>query len=346
MVAHRATDTGNNAIAMQAVDQQVIGQARDWLRADQPCWLATVVATYGSSPRPVGSLLACNQAGRLVGSLSGGCVEDDLLAKLAAGALAQARPQFLRYGETEAEAEALGLPCGGHLDIVVEPLGAATAGHFDHLAERIAARQCVERTLRLRSGHCVARNVDRHAELRYDHQRGVLVQTYGPQYQLFVIGTNMVSAYVAEMAQALGYDVAVCDPRQDRLDAFEVAGVRKIRDMPDDAVRAHAADRHSAIVALNHDPRIDDMGMMEALRTDAFYVGAMGSSRTSAKRRERLLALDLTPAELDRLRAPIGLPIGSKTPPEIAVAIVAEITAVRQRRDAEARSALTALAAG
>ena len=331
---------------MQAVDQQVIGQARDWLRASEPCWLATVVATYGSSPRPVGSLLACNRQGQLKGSLSGGCVEDDLLEKLVQGELAQRHTQFFRYGETEEEAEQLGLPCGGHLDIVVEPLtpAASTVRHFDHLAERLASRACVERTVRLPEGKRESRDVERHAELRYDHAGGVLVQTYGPQYQLFVIGTNMVSAYVAEMAIALGYDVTICDPRPERLADFDVAGVRKIRDMPDDAVRAHAGDPYSAVVALNHDPRIDDMGMMEALKTDAFYVGAMGSSRTSAKRRERLLALDVTPEELNRLRAPIGLPIGSKTPPEIAVAIVAEITAVRQRRDAEARAALEPLA--
>ena len=329
---------------MQAVDQQVIGQARDWLQAGEPCWLATVVATYGSSPRPVGSLLTCNRHGQLKGSLSGGCVEDDLLEKLTRGELAQRQSQFFRYGETEEEAEQLGLPCGGHLDIVIEPFSPDAVGHFDHLADRLAARACVERTVRLRNGELASRDVERHAELRYDHAQGLLVQTYGPQYQLFVIGTNMVSAYVAEMGLALGYDVVICDPREDRLDDFGVAGVRKIRDMPDDAVRAHAGDAYSAIVALNHDPRIDDMGLMEALATDAFYIGAMGSSRTSAKRRERLLALDLTPAQLDRLHAPIGLPIGSKTPPEIAIAIVAEITAVRQRRDAEARAALDALA--
>ena len=330
---------------MQAVDQQVIGQARDWLRSGESCWLATVVATYGSSPRPVGSLLTCNRNGQLTGSLSGGCVEDDLLVKLTAGELAQ-RAQFFRYGETEEEAEELGLPCGGHLDIVIEPFAPSSTAteHFDHLVERLDQRACVERTVQLRRGQYASRNVDRHAELHYDHADGLLVQTYGPQYQLFVIGTNMVSAYVAEMALALGYDVAVCDPRQDRLDDFAVAGVRKIRDMPDDAVRSHASDAYSAIVALNHDPRIDDMGLMEALKTDAFYIGAMGSSRTSAKRRERLQDLDLTAAEIDRLHAPIGLPIGSKTPPEIAVAIVAEITAVRQRRDARARAALEALA--
>ena len=327
---------------MQAVDNQVLGQAAAWLRAGTPCWLATVVATYGSSPRPVGSLFTCNGRGQFAGSLSGGCVEDDLLAKLTRGALAQDTPQFFRYGETAAEAEQLGLPCGGHLDIVVEPLTPADAEHVAHIASRLERRACVERTVRLPSGERSSRDVARHGPLRYDHAGGVLVQICGPQYHLFVIGTNMVSAYVAEMALALGYDVSVCDPRAERLADFAVPGVYKIRDMPDDAVRAHAADAFSAIVALNHDPRIDDMGLMEALTTDAFYIGAMGSERTSAKRRERLRALDVSGAQLARLRAPIGLPIGSKTPPEIAVAIVAEITAVRHRQDATARAALAA----
>ena len=325
---------------MQAVDQQVLGQAHRWLRDRQPCWLATVVATYGSSPRPVGSLFACNAQGQFVGSLSGGCVEDDLLAKLTGGELARERPRFFRYGATAEEAERLGLPCGGRLDIVIEPLAAGAALQFERLAARLASRGCVQRALRLADGEFAIRDVARHAPLAFDRAGGLLVQTYGPQYQLLVIGTNMVAAYVAEMGLALGYDVAVCDPRAERLADFAVAGARKIRDMPDDAVRAHAADACSAIVALNHDPRIDDMGMMEALKTEAFYVGAMGSARTSAKRRERLSALEVSADELARLRAPIGLPIGSKTPPEIAVAILAEITAVRHRRETEARQAL------
>ena len=318
----------------------MIGQVRDWLRAGRGCWLATVVATYGSSPRPVGSLFACDTEGRSAGSLSGGCVEEDLLVKLGQGEIAKDRPLFFRYGETDGEIERLGLPCGGHLDIVIEPLAAAAAVHFDHIADRLRQRGCVERTLRLEGGAFESRDVEAHAPLHYDHAASVLKRTFGPQHHLFVIGTNMVAAYVAEMALALGYDVTVCDPRAERLRGFDVAGARKIRAMPDDAVRELASDPHSAIVALNHDPRIDDMGMMEALNTDAFYIGAMGSSRTSAKRRERLLSLEVPPERLARLRAPIGLPIGSKTPPEIAIAILAEIIAVRQRRQDEARAAL------
>ena len=340
---------------MQAVDQQVIGQVRDSLADGVPCWLATVVATYGSSPRPVGSLLTCDRQGRLTGSLSGGCVEEDLLDKLVRGTLAQDRAQFFRYGETAEEAEKLGLPCGGHLDIVIEPQqpDRLRRAHFEHLVERLDARQCVERTLDVATGRYSSRDVAAHRPVSYDHDAGSLVQTYGPQFQLFIIGTNMVAAYTAEIALALDYDVVVCDPRENELAQFNVPGVRKVRDMPDDAVRRDADDPYSAIVALTHDPRIDDMGLMEALKTEAFYIGAMGSERTSANRRERLLALDLSAAEIARLHAPIGLPIGSKTPPEIAVAVLAEITAVRHGKAARAARAArpatvaeTALAAG
>jgi xanthine dehydrogenase accessory factor len=149
----------------------------------------------------------------------------------------------------------------------------------------------------------------------------------------------MVSKYLAEMARNLDYSITVCDPRQQMLDDFGVSGVRLTAEMPDDAVREFANDPASAIVALTHDPRIDDMGLMEALKTQAFYVGAMGSKKTSANRRERLKALDLTDAEIDRLHAPIGIAIGSKTPPEIAISILAEITAVRSGAAASKSSA-------
>ena len=333
---------------MQAVDRQVLDQLAHWLDAGEPCWLATVVETWGSSPRPVGSLLACNPAGRIVGSLSGGCVEDDLLEKLTTGALAKERAQHFQYGITPEETERLGLPCGGHLNIVVEPLAPAaeTLRHVQTLRERVRNRGCVRRRVWLREGRRVAEPVDAHQPLAFDAEAQVLTHTYGPRFQLFIIGSGMVSAYVAEMAQALDYQVTVCDPREHLLEDFAVAGVTKVAAMPDDAIRERASDSLSAIVALTHDPRIDDMGMMEALKTEAFYVGAMGSKRTSANRRERLRALDLSEAEMERLHAPIGLPIGSKTPPEIAVAILAEITAARHGAAEAARDRLTAFAAG
>ena len=332
---------------MQAVDNEVLNQVAAWLEAEQPCWLATVVQTWGSSPRPVGSLLACDRQGRFVGSLSGGCVEDDLLEKLTQGRLAAERAQFFEYGVTSEEAEKFGLPCGGRLHIVIEPIQAAEPwrSHFRHLRARLEQRRPVRRRLELRSGAFSHQDVEAATPPLWDAEAQVLEQTYGPRRQLFIIGAGMVSKYLAELAQKLDYEVSVCDPRADLLRDFGIPGVRLVSDMPDDAVRERANDPASAIVALTHDPRIDDMGLMEALRTKAFYIGAMGSRRTSAARRKRLLALDLTDAEIERLRAPIGLPIGSKTPPEIAVAVMAEIIAVQAKRSSAARRQLERAAA-
>jgi xanthine dehydrogenase accessory factor len=331
---------------LQAVDKEVLNQINSWLQSGLSCWLATVVQTWGSSPRPVGSLLTCNTEGTVIGSLSGGCVEDDLLEKLTAGELAADGPQFFQYGITAEETEKLGLPCGGHLYIVVEPLHPTvdTQTHFAQLTTALAERRCAKRVVDLKHGRTAIVAPCSAAPLAWDEQNQVLEHTYGPAHQLFVIGSGMVSAYLAQMALSLDYEITICDPRQELLDQFSVAGVRKVADMPDDAVREYANDPATAIVALTHDPRIDDMGLMEALETEAFYIGAMGSTRSSASRRERLLALDLNPADIDRLHAPIGLPIGSKTPPEIAIAILAEITAVRKNRVTAARDHVAAIA--
>jgi len=332
---------------MHAVDEEVITQVNTWLQEGSHCWLATVIGTWGSSPRPVGSLLGCEAKGHIVGSLSGGCVEDDLLEKLTQGELAVNEAQFFKYGITTEESEKFGLPCGGSLLIVVEPLSANTKhqAHFSHLCSRLADRQRTLRIVNLKNHTLDLFDVDTHAPLQWIEDEQVLNHTYGPQHQLFIIGAGMVSKYLADMAKNLGYAVTVCDPRDQMLKDFAVPGVRMICDMPDDAIRAHANDPASAIVALTHDPRIDDMGLMEALKTKAFYVGAMGSSRTSASRRERLKALELSDAEIARLHAPIGLPIGSKTPPEIAIAILAEITAVRANQKTAAITQLEALSA-
>lgn len=336
---------------MRAVDQEVLGQLQRWLQAGQRCWLATVVATWGSSPRPAGSLLACNQAGQMTGSLSGGCVEDDLLEQLLAGELAATGPTLFEYGVTPEETERLGLPCGGHLTVFLEPMDPATDAtaltQIDALVTALSERRWLRRTVTV-SGSGSTTSLTPATEflpLAWDPEAQQLAQTFGPQQQLFIIGAGMVSAYLADIAQMLDFEVTVCDPRQHLIDDFPNRLVRLICDMPDDAVAKHAADASSAIVALTHDPRIDDMGLLQALTTDAFYVGAMGSSRTSAARRERLKALDMSDAEIDRLHAPIGLPIGSKTPPEIAVAIIAEVIAVRKAAHAKPLAAAVTAAA-
>lgn len=331
---------------MEYADLEVLSHLTNWVEEGKKSWLCTVVKTWGSSPRPVGSLLCCNEHGEVVGSLSGGCIEEDLLERLHDGNLAESDPELLIYGATQEEAERFQLPCGGQLHVVIEPM--KDSGRLELLRQvtaRLESRECIERTLDVGSGNFEVSNVDRFRHLQFDGEFEDLVtegktlkQTYGPRFQLFLIGAGNVSLYVAQMAQMLDYHVVVCDPREEMIEQWSVEGVQLICDMPDDAVKAHANDPSTAIIALTHDPRIDDMGLMEALKTDAFFVGAMGSARTSAKRRERLKLLVLTDEEIDRLHGPVGLSIGSKTPAEIAIAILAQLTEMRAQMVATANS--------
>lgn len=327
---------------MENADQQVISQLGNWVAAGQMSWLCTVVKTWGSSPRPVGSLLCCNEQGHIAGSLSGGCIEEDLLQKLQQGELAKETPEVLIYGVTQEETERLGLPCGGQLHVVIEPFpDQRHLPELNQINKRLRSRECIERKVDIATGSMTVENKDRFRHLQFigdfDNtdiaNEKFMVQTYGPRYQLFLIGAGQVSMYLAEMAQALDYSVVVCDPRQHLIEQWSVDGAQLVNDMPDDAIRNLANDSFTAIIALTHDPRIDDMGLMEALKTEAFFIGAMGSTRTSARRRERLLQLDLSEEEIGRLHAPVGLAIGSKTPAEIAIAILAQLTALRSESE-------------
>lgn len=320
---------------MNNVDTEVLEQLLAWLKTNQHCFLCTLVKTWGSSPRPAGSLLACTRDGQTIGSLSGGCVEENLVEQLKTGELAQHKPAYLQYGLTQEDTEHLGLPCGGQLYVLTEPLmpDAQRIAEFTTLTERVRNRQCMLRTLNVASGLVTLAETEQVLPLEYDETSAdspVLKHWYGPRHQLFIIGAGMVSMYLADMALKLDYKVLVCDPRPELLAAWKIAGTRNLCMYPDDAIRTTAQDPMTAIVALTHDPKIDDMGMMEALTTKAFYVGAMGSKKTSAKRKERLRELGISETQLASLKAPVGLPIGSKTPPEIALSILAEITMVRQ----------------
>jgi xanthine dehydrogenase accessory factor len=323
-------------MAMENADQQVLKQLTQWVSEGRPSWLCTVVKTWGSSPRPIGSLLACNSEGQIAGSLSGGCIEEDLLEKLQRGEMANAGPEVLVYGVSQAETERFGLPCGGQLHVVIEPF--VDQHHLDTLraiTERIEQRACIERSLDITTGDMTLSETERFRHLHYDGAfdntsgEKTLRQTFGPRYQLFLIGCGQVSQYLAEMAKALDYQVVVCDPRANLMEQWPVEGVQLITSYPDDAIRAQATDSFSAIIALTHDPRIDDMGLMEALTTDAYFIGAMGSTKTSENRKARLKELDISDDLIARLHAPVGLPIGSKTPAEIAIAILAQLTALR-----------------
>lgn len=321
-------------MAMQSSQQQIISRVAEWLAGDQPVWLCTILKTWGSSPRPVGAMMACTPDGRLVGSISGGCIEEDFLEQLREGNLREQyereqKPFVVKYGVTAEEAARLRLPCGGQLHVLLEFIrpGPEVAGVFSRLREALDHHRRVSRVVNLKTGKIGFRDeASDEAVLRGDTE---LVHSLSPRCRLLLLGAGDVARYVAEMALAAGYDVTLCDPRPAYLENWQLDGAEVTSELPDDVVRERFSNPYSGIIALAHDPRVDDMALMEALKTDAFYVGAMGSERTSAQRRLRLPELGLGESEIARLHAPIGFAIGSKTPAEIAIAIMAELTAVR-----------------
>lgn len=315
---------------MNSMDQQVIKQLSLWLEAGKQCWLCTIASTFGSSPRPVGSLLACNEDGQYCGSLSGGCVEDDLREDILKGKLAKDKPERISYGVAVEDVLKLGLPCGGQLEVIVEPLNQSQTVIYQELAQAVADRKLITRIVDLKSGKTYLQDSKQNAALTITDDS--MQHTYGSSFQLLLIGAVQVAYYLSEMAQGLDYEVAICDPRQELIDSFPKQDVELSRAMPDDWLRSKSIDQQTAIVALCHDPRIDDMALMQALQMDAFYIGAMGSAKTTEKRKERLQMLDIPAEQIHRLHAPVGLDIGSKTPPEIAIAILAELTQLRAQR--------------
>jgi len=312
---------------MNSMDQQVIKQLSLWLEAGKQCWLCTIVSTFGSSPRPVGSLLACNEDGQYCGSLSGGCVEDDLREDILKGKLAKDKPERISYGVAVEDVLKLGLPCGGQLEVIVEPLNQGQTTIYQELAQAVADRKLITRIVDLKSGQAHLQDSKQNAALTITDDS--MQHTYGSSFQLLLIGAVQVAYYLSEMAQGLDYEVAICDPRQELIDSFPKRDIELTQAMPDDWLRSKSIDQQTAIVALCHDPRIDDMALMQALQMDAFYIGAMGSAKTTEKRKERLQMLDIPAEQIHRLHAPVGLDIGSKTPPEIAIAILAELTQLR-----------------
>jgi xanthine dehydrogenase accessory factor len=310
---------------MDSVDLQVLRSARDWVNAGHRVVMATVVKTWGSAPRPIGALTAIRDDGMVVGSVSGGCVEDDMILRVRSGELVRDRPTTTVYGVSAEEAQRFGLPCGGTLELVLEPLTSASG--LDDLLARIERHELVMRRLDMKSGQVTIGAASWADQLAFDGT--TFVSVFGPRWRLLIIGAGQLSQYLAQMAQALDYQVTVCDPREEYADTWSVAGVQLKRGMPDDVVAEMNLDAHSAVVTLTHDPKLDDMALLEALKSPAFYVGAIGSRKNNDARRTRLAEFDLSQQEIDRLHGPVGLKLGSKTPPEIAIAILAEMTAIR-----------------
>jgi xanthine dehydrogenase accessory factor len=315
---------------MESIDLMVLRTARDWLAAGERVLLATVARTWGSSPRPTGSMMALRNDGRVVGSVSGGCIEDDLIQRYTTAhggsGLKDSVPEVVRYGVSADEAHRFGLPCGGTLELILEFNPSWQV--LDELLVQLDAGQLVRRCLALDSGRVTLLATATPEQFSFDGQR--MLNTLGPGYRLLMIGAGALAEYLATMALFNGFKVAVCDPRAEYIDTWAVNGVERIIGMPDDVVRDFAVDLRTCIVALSHDPRLDDLALLEALHSPAFYIGAIGSRRNSQLRRERLIEhFGETQASLERLHGPIGIYIGSKTPAEIAVSVMAEILAAK-----------------
>ncbi len=325
---------------MQSLDLDVLENLLAWRREGRRAWLVTVAQTFGASPRPPGSLLAMRDDGILVGSVSGGCIEDDLVARRAqfTGRI----PHFRSYGVTSEDARRFGLPCGGKLEVIVEAEVPVT--DLESLLAHIAGGRVVGRQVDLATG--AWRFVPAQPTDECERTDARFASIHGPRWRMLVIGASEIAHYLAEMATTVDYRVFVCDPREEYRLAWRVPGTVFVEGMPDDAVLALKPDGHTVVIAVSHDPKLDDMALLEALKSEAFYVGAVGSKQTSAERRKRLAAFDLSAREIARLRGPVGLSIGSRTPPEIAVAILADLIATRNgvvlERAAEAGSRLRA----
>lgn len=314
---------------MDSVDLEVLKRSAEWIETGRRVLLVTVVKTWGSSPRPEGAMLAVRDDGHVVGSVSGGCIEDDIIDRVRREGMTATKCEAVTYGVSADEARRFGLPCGGTIRLVLEPL-ARESGMLALLRE-IEAGHLVARRLELSSGFATLHPARATDGLAFDGK--VLTTIHGPRYRMLVIGASQLSKYLAQIAVGLDYQVTICDPREEYTETWDIPGVTLVRTMPDDTVMALKLDERCAVVALTHDPKLDDLALMEALKSPAFYVGALGSRANNEKRRERLKEFDVTDAQIARLHGPIGLYIGSRTPPEIAVSILAEITAVKNGID-------------
>ncbi len=312
---------------MDSVDLSVLKTLQSWQAGALPLWLVTVVDTFGSSPRPQGAMLALRSDGVAAGSVSGGCIEDDLVLRAQRGQLSSGCCEVMSYGVTREEARRFGLPCGGALRLVVEPV--RNTDWVGRALQMVEVRQRARRVLHLGSLQVTVDSANRADRFAFDGE--TLTTVHGPRWRMLIIGAGQTSAYLARMAQALDYQVIVCDPREEMRQAWDVPGVTLTDEMPDDAVLELQADACTAVIALTHDPKLDDMALLEALKSPAFYVGALGSKANNAKRRERLALFDLTVQEIARLHGPVGLDIGSRTPPEIAVSILAHLISIRNK---------------
>ena len=307
--------------------------ALEWHRAGKGAALATVIETWGSAPRPVGSQLVVSGAGEMMGSVSGGCVEGAVVEE-AQAALADGKPRLLTYGVSDQDAFAVGLACGGTIRVLVEPVGAAMPE--DMLAAIVTAREgrvALAYAVDLESwDRAVSAPDGPHRDRFRSDKSGVddslFVAIHNPPLRLVIVGAVHIAQALVGMARSCGYDPLMIDPREAFGSEARFAGEVISHDWPDEAMAAIGIDARTAVVTLTHDPKLDDPAIQTALRSDCFYLGCLGSTRTHAKRVARLEEAGFMASEIAKIHAPVGLNIGAKSPAEIALSIMAEITQV------------------
>jgi xanthine dehydrogenase accessory factor len=311
-----------------STDTEVLNAALQWLDAGDPVYLATVASTWGSSPRRPGALMVIHPDGRFIGSVSGGCVEDDLVQQVLRGDFESTPPRLLEYGITREATQRVGLPCGGRLSLVLERIDAAQ--QLRTLLEVMETRQQIERRVCLTTGETSLHPAKPGQNLEFDGT--TLIKTFGPRWRLLIVGAGELSRRVAQLALTLEYAITLCDPRPEYAQDWHVAGTDFVTTAPAEAIAALQPDKHTAVLALSHTPAIDDDALATALISDAFYVGALGSRKNQDARRKRLQKQGLTTEQLARLDGPAGLAIGSRSPAEIAISIAASLIAERHRQ--------------
>lgn len=320
---------------MWSADEEVLETCLRWTKAGQPVAWVTLVRVQGSSPRPLGSLLALNAAGDWVGAVSGGCVEARLVAQICAHWPVE--PRIEAYDAAQHPA-GLGVPCGGALELLIEPL--LGEAQLLRVLNALRTRQPVLRRVCLNTGEISLHPAKLVPEFQFEAQ--TIARVFGPQWRVVLIGAGQLSRFVTQMALALEYDVIVCEPRAHDARQWSLPGVTPDTRMPDEVVAAFGSDARCAVLALTHDAELDDLALVQALPTEAFYVGALGSMANCAARRKRLRWLGVTDGAIARLHAPVGLSIGSKTPAEIAVSILAGMIAIRNQNAATFAGAVDA----
>ncbi|PKG54227.1 XdhC family protein [Halomonas sp. MES3-P3E] len=323
---------------MQYLDLQVMSRALEWARAGETLWLCTVLSTFGSSPREPGSLLVARRDGAHAGSLSGGCVEEDFLTRMQTGEFEEPVMEIRYGGDNGPQNPQISLPCGGILEVLIERLE-PESGNLEHLNALHAALLGQRPQVRRIGLHDGRRELSEDSGLgpRVERDAETVRVRVGPASRLLIAGISPVSAACAEFARTLGFEVIVCDPHEELHGEIDVPGVRLEAVLPSMFIATGGCHGATAVVALTHDPRIDDLAMIEAVRTEAFYIGVMGSKRTSQARAERLRRSGgLSDEQIARLHMPIGLALGSKTPAEIALAVMADVLRVQRGKARDA----------